>query len=102
MMSVLETQFFNEDVIIVAPDSDNLSILQVSIAAAICCRKSPSFLFILRGQNTLFMMLSTKPCSSCAWWCLCDCPLAAPGTIDIITVAVAARLGCRQRLLVRT
>lgn len=29
MMSVIETQFSGEDIIIISPDSDNLSILQV-------------------------------------------------------------------------
>jgi len=31
MMSVIETQYSNEDVIIVAPDSYNLSILQAAV-----------------------------------------------------------------------
>lgn len=32
LLSVLETQYFGEDVLIIAPDSDNLSILQAGVA----------------------------------------------------------------------
>uniref|UniRef100_A0A061RZ05 Phosphoglycerate bisphosphoglycerate mutase family protein n=1 Tax=Tetraselmis sp. GSL018 TaxID=582737 RepID=A0A061RZ05_9CHLO len=34
MMSVLETQFSDEDVVVVSPDSDNLSILQAAVLGA--------------------------------------------------------------------
>ncbi len=31
LMSILETQYFNETIVIVAPDSDNLSILEAGL-----------------------------------------------------------------------
>ena len=40
MLSVTETQYSGEDVVIISPDSDNLSILQVKLGA--CTRWPPS------------------------------------------------------------
>lgn len=31
LMSILETQYFNETIVIVAPDSDNLSVLEAGL-----------------------------------------------------------------------
>ena len=67
MMSVLETQFSGEDVIIIAPDSDNLSILQVGDSRASNVFKAgirSREIITVRPPSAIFHWGCQHPCSS--------------------------------------
>lgn len=59
LMSILETQYFNETIVIVAPDSDNLSVLEAGLTGLDLRRYYRTFKFHVvlndeRRQETYF------------------------------------------------